>query len=51
MSEFKKLFANGMIDFSRFFYGFYIGEEDILKRPLTKLMQDFAKKMGLLVDK
>ena len=51
MSEFKKLFANGMIDFSRFFYGFYIGEEDILKRPLTKLMQKKKKKMGLLVDK
>lgn len=51
MSEFKKLFPNGMIDFPRFFYGFYIGEEEILKRPLTKLMQDFAKEMGLLTDK
>lgn len=51
MREFKKLFPNGIIDFPRFFYGFYIGEEEILKRPLTKLMQDFAKEMGLLTDK
>ena len=50
MREFKKLFPNGIIDFPRFFYGFYIGKEDILKRPLTKLMQDFAKEMGLLIN-
>lgn len=51
MREFKKLFPNGMIDFPRFFYGFYIGEEEILRRPLTKMMQDFAKEMGLLKHK
>lgn len=51
MREFKKLFPNGIIDFPRFFYGFYIDKDEILKRPLTKLMQDFAKEMGLLIDK
>ena len=49
--EFKKLFPYGIIDFPRFFYGFYTNKEETLKRPLTKLMQDFAKEMGLLIDK
>ena len=33
MNEFKKLFPNGIIDFPRFFYGFHIREEEVLKRP------------------
>lgn len=46
--QFKNLFPNGIVNFPRFFYGFYISEDEVLKRPLTKLMQDLSKEIGLI---
>lgn len=40
VKSFVKLFLNKQSDISRFLYGFYQSEEDIHKRPLTKLHQD-----------
>lgn len=47
-STFERLFPHGMRDFPRFLLGSYTRKEDVHKRPLTKLMQDIARDMGLL---
>ena len=46
--SFDKLFAHEPDKFSRLYYGFYIEESDILKRPLSKMKQDIAKQIGLI---
>lgn len=35
-------------DFNRFVLSNYDREEDILKRPLSKMMQDIAKQLGII---
>lgn len=45
--SFKGLGFNA-VDFNRFILGNYGKEEDILKRPLSKLMQDVAKHLGII---
>lgn len=47
-NSFKKIFPYELKDFPRFLLGNYTCVEDIHKRPLTKLMQDIAREMGLL---
>lgn len=46
--SFSKLFAREPAKFSRFYYGFYSKESDILMRPLSKMKQDIAKQIGLI---
>lgn len=45
-SELPKLSAS----FSRLFMGTYMNPEDILKRPLSKMIQDIAKQLHIEID-
>lgn len=47
--SFGKLFGNDIDNFLRLYLGFYSKESDILKRPLSKLKQEIANQMGLLM--
>lgn len=46
--SFSNLFAHESDKFLRLYYGFFIKESDILKRPLSKMKQDIAKQIGLI---
>lgn len=47
--SFKKIFSgtNITFDFERMYKGYYTKQSDIHKRPLTKMMQDIGKDLGL----
>lgn len=47
-NSFTQLFPYDLKDFPRLLLGSYTRVEDIHKRPLTKLMQDIAREIGLL---
>lgn len=49
--SFNSVFASLRADEIRYLYGFYDKEEDIHKRPLTKVKQDIAKQLGILKKK
>jgi len=49
--SFKNLFPGKQNDIFRLLYGFYISEEDIHKRPLTKLYQDIFSQLQNLQTK
>ena len=43
--SFRELFAYEPDKFLRLYFGFYVNESDILKRPLSKMKQDIAKQI------